>query len=57
MKRTVVRYKAKPERIEENQRLIERVFQELHAKAPEGVRYLAFSGAVQKFCAAFFKEP
>ena len=41
MKRTVVRYKAKPERIEENQRLIEGVFQELHAKAPEGVRYLA----------------
>jgi hypothetical protein len=41
MKRTVVRYKAKPEKVEENQRLIEKVFQELHAKSPQGVRYLA----------------
>ena len=41
MKRTVVRYKAKPEKVEENQRLIEKVFQELHAKSPGGVRYLA----------------
>jgi hypothetical protein len=37
MKRTVVRYKAKPEKVEENQRLIEKVFQELHAKSPGGV--------------------
>jgi hypothetical protein len=41
MKRTVVRYKAKPEKVEENQRLIEKVFQELHAKSPRGLRYLA----------------
>ena len=41
MKRTVVRYKAKPEMAQENQRLIEKVFEELHAKSPEGVRYLA----------------
>jgi hypothetical protein len=41
MKRTVVRYKAKPERVEENQRLIEQVFQELRAKSPAGMRYLA----------------
>ncbi|MEA2926308.1 MAG: hypothetical protein QOE78_4063 [Alphaproteobacteria bacterium] len=41
MKRTVVRYRAKPEKVEENQRLIEKVFQELHAKSPGGVRYLA----------------
>lgn len=41
MRRTVVRYKTKPEMAEENQRLIEKVFQELHAKSPDGVRYLA----------------
>lgn len=41
MKRTVVRYKTKPEMAQENQRLIENVFAELHAKSPEGVRYLA----------------
>jgi hypothetical protein len=41
MKRTIVRYKTKPERAEENVRLIEEVFQELHAKTPGGVRYLA----------------
>jgi hypothetical protein len=41
MKRTVVRYKAKPEAVAENQRLIENVFKELHAKAPAGVGYLA----------------
>jgi hypothetical protein len=40
MKRTLVRYQTPPERIEENARLIEKVFQELQAKAPEGVRYL-----------------
>jgi hypothetical protein len=41
MKRTVVRYKTKPEMAEENARLIEKVFEELRAKSPEGVRYLA----------------
>jgi hypothetical protein len=41
MKRTVVRYKTKPEMVEENERLIGEVFQELQAKSPDGVRYLA----------------
>jgi hypothetical protein len=41
MKRTLVRYKTKPEKADENERLIEKVFQELHAKSPEGMRYLA----------------
>lgn len=40
MKRMLVRYKAKPEAADLNQRLIEAVFQELHAKAPDGVQYL-----------------
>ena len=41
MKRTLVRYKTRPETAQENQRLIEKVFQELQARAPTGVRYLA----------------
>jgi hypothetical protein len=40
MKRMLVRYKAKPEAADLNQRLIEAVFQELHTKAPDGVQYL-----------------
>jgi hypothetical protein len=41
MKRTLGRYQAKPEQVQENERLIENVFRELHAKSPNGVRYLA----------------
>ena len=40
MKRTLIRYKTKPEMTQENQRLIEGVFEELAAKSPDGVRYL-----------------
>jgi len=39
MKRTLVRYTAKAEQADENQRLIEKVFEELRAKALPGVRY------------------
>jgi len=41
MKLTVVRYRTKPEMAEENARLIQAVFQELHAKSPDDVRYLS----------------
>jgi hypothetical protein len=41
MKQTLVRYKTKPEQAAENERLIRQVFQELQAKSPNGVRYLA----------------
>jgi hypothetical protein len=41
MKQTLVRYRTKPEQAEENERLIRQVFQELQARSPEGVRYLA----------------
>ena len=41
MKRTLVRYRTKPETVQENECLIQQVFQELRAKSPEGVRYLA----------------
>jgi hypothetical protein len=40
MKRTVVRYRTKPDSTEENARLIAGVFGELEARAPDGVRYL-----------------
>jgi len=40
MKRTLVRYKTKPDEADENVRLIGKVFQELQAKSPDGVRYL-----------------
>jgi hypothetical protein len=41
MKRTLVLYETKPESTRDNERLIERVFKELHEKAPDGVRYVA----------------
>ena len=40
MRRTLVRYKAKPDLAGENQRLIEGVFRELAAKSLVDVRYL-----------------
>jgi hypothetical protein len=41
MKRSLIRYKTKPDRADENERLIKAVFEELRAKAPDNVRYLA----------------
>lgn len=41
MKRTLIRYKTKPDAAELNAGLIARVFEELKAKAPNGVRYLS----------------
>jgi len=40
MKRTLIRYKAKPEAADENAELVAAVFAELKAARPEGVRYL-----------------
>jgi hypothetical protein len=42
MTATVVRYQAKPERAQENQRLIEAVFAELNERSPEGFTYKVF---------------
>jgi hypothetical protein len=41
MKRTLIRYKTKPEMADRNAELISRVFAELKAAQPEGVRYLS----------------
>ncbi|MEO7351327.1 MAG: hypothetical protein ABIW17_05450 [Marmoricola sp.] len=42
MKSTVVRYQAKPDRAEENQRLVEAVFADLEDREPEGFTYKVF---------------
>ena len=39
---TVVRYRTKAERADENQALIEKVFAALEADGPDGVRYASF---------------
>ena len=42
MKATVVRYQTKPERADENQKLIEAVFADLETRQPDGFTYKAF---------------
>jgi hypothetical protein len=42
MQAIVVRYQAKPERADENQKLIEAVFADLEARQPEGFTYKVF---------------
>ena len=42
MSTVMVRYKTKPEAAEENQRLVERVYAELNAADPGGLRYATF---------------
>jgi hypothetical protein len=42
MKTTVVRYQAKPERADENQRLIEQLFVELEKRESKGFTYKVF---------------
>jgi hypothetical protein len=46
----LIRYRAKPEKAEENQRLVEGVFRELQAKAPPRSRYLVLRLADGTFC-------
>ena len=45
-----IRYRAKSEKAEENQRLVEGVFRELQAKAPPQSRYLVLRLADGTFC-------
>jgi hypothetical protein len=42
MRRVMVRYKVKPDRVEENEALVRAVYEELRAVAPEGFRYGTF---------------
>jgi hypothetical protein len=57
MTQVLVRYRLKPNRIDENTRFVEGLFAELRAKAPQDVRYLALQvedGTVVHL--AFFDE-
>ena len=42
MKRLIVRYKVKPDRVAENEHLISKVFEELAARDPSGFAYASF---------------
>lgn len=42
MKRVVVQYRTKPDRGDENLRLVEKVFEELNRRDPGGLRYATF---------------
>jgi hypothetical protein len=41
-RRVMVRYRVKPERVEEHEALVRAVFAELAEKAPAGIRYAAY---------------
>src|SRR5919198_76972 len=49
MKRVVVRYKARPDKVAENIQLIENVYEALRASAPPGIRYATFKLADGSF--------
>ena len=42
MKRLMVRYKVKPDRVAENERHVTSVFEQLHRERPDGLRYATF---------------
>jgi hypothetical protein len=50
MPHRLIRYRVKPEKVEENQKLIEGVFRELQAKSPGEVRYLVLRLSDRTFC-------
>ena len=43
METTIVRYKVKADQAEENRTFIRRVFEELDASKPDGLRYVSFN--------------
>ena len=57
MKWTLVRYRAKPEQADENQRLSAAVFDELKDKAPAGLRYVVFRLPDDTFVHIAMSEP
>ena len=42
MRTIMVRYETKPDRADENQRLVEKVFAELDERRPDSIRYASF---------------
>jgi len=42
MRQVMVRYTVRPDRVEENERLVRAVYEELHRTPPEGFRYTTY---------------
>ena len=42
MKRTIIRYQVKPERVSENEALVRAVYAELHERRPSGMAYATY---------------
>ena len=42
MRQVMVRYKVKPDRVAENERLVRAVYEELRGSSPEGLQYATF---------------
>ena len=42
MKRTIVRYRVKPDRVAENEALVRAVYAELHDTRPDGIAYATY---------------
>jgi hypothetical protein len=42
MRQVMVRYKVKPDRVEENERLVQAVYEELGQSRPDGLQYATF---------------
>lgn len=55
MRRVIVRYRLKQDRLEEHEKLIHAVFEELKAKSPPGIRYGAFKSGLDYFHVAFIE--
>ena len=49
MKTILVRYETKPERADENQQLVENVFEELSGSSPDGLRYMTLRVGENQF--------
>jgi hypothetical protein len=57
MRRVIVRYKLKADRLEEHEKLVRAVFAELASKAPAGIRYGAFKNGLEFTHIAFIEAP
>ncbi|MEJ7681895.1 MAG: hypothetical protein WKG06_29405 [Segetibacter sp.] len=42
MEKVIVRYKLKPDRVEENEQLVKEVYKQLHLEAPEDFSYATY---------------
>ncbi len=42
MRRVIIRYKVKPDRVSENEKLVRAVYEELHQASPAGFMYATF---------------